>query len=126
MEPPHNTRLFLAKAQFGHRTHMQLWFTLSDPTMEEAVFAEPLNCEFPKLPEFTRLPDESTILRFGKTPSPRHRLEKHKLAEQVLGVVNGILSRRGQLLNTGTVVDASLMTTGWPLPDSEAGCSARP
>ena len=86
------------------RTHfLQLWFTLSDPAMEEAFFDVPLYREFAQLPEFTRLPDESTILRF------RHRLEKHKLAEQVLGVVNGILSQRGLLLKTGTVVDATLI-----------------
>ena len=86
------------------RTHfLQLWFTLSDPAMEEAFFDVPLYREFAQLPEFTRLPDESTLLRF------RHRPEKHKLAEQVLRVVNGILSQRGLLLKTGTVVDATLI-----------------
>jgi IS5 family transposase len=44
--------------------------------MEEAFFDAPLYREFAQLQEFGRLPDESTILRF------RHRLEKHKLAEQ--------------------------------------------
>ena len=86
------------------RTHfLQLWFTLSDPAMEEAFFDVPLYREFAQLPEFTRLPDESTILRF------RHRLEKHKLGEWVLSVVNGILSQRGLLLKTGTVVDVTLI-----------------
>ena len=86
------------------RTHfLQLWFTLSDPAMEEAFFDVPLYREFAQLPEFTRLPDESTLLRF------RHRPEKHKLAEQVLRVVNGILSQRGLLLKTGTVVDVTLI-----------------
>ena len=56
---------------------MQQWFTLSDPGMEEAFFDTPLYREFAQLDEFARLPDESTILRF------RHRLEKHKLAEQM-------------------------------------------
>ena len=92
------------------RVHfMQQWFTLSDPGMEEAFFDTPLYREFAQLEEFGRLPDESTILRFGKTPSPRHRLEKHKLAEQILGVVNEILIQRGLLLKTGTVVDATLI-----------------
>ena len=57
---------------------MQQWFSLSDPAMEEAFFDTPLYCEFAQLEEFGRLPDESTILRF------RHRLEKHKLATQIL------------------------------------------
>jgi len=75
------------------RTHfLQQWFILSDPGMEEAFFATPLYREFAQLEEFARLPDESTILRF------RHRLEKHKLAEQILATVNDILIQRGLLL----------------------------
>ena len=86
------------------RVHfMQQWFTLSDPGMEEAFFDTPLYREFAQLEEFGRLPDESTILRF------RHRLEKHKLAEQILSVVNDILVGRGLMLKTGTVVDATLI-----------------
>ena len=82
---------------------MQQWFTLSDPAMEEAFFDTPLYREFAQLEEFARLPDESTILRF------RHRLEKHKLTEQILATVNEILTQRGLLLKTGTVVDATLI-----------------
>ena len=65
--------------------------TLSDPAMEEAFVDTPLYRQFAQIEEFTCLPDESTILRFGKTPSPRHRLEKHKLSEQMLEAVNDIL-----------------------------------
>ena len=53
--------------------------------------------------EFGRLPDESTILRF------RHRLEKHKLAEQILQTVNELLAERGLLLKMGTAIDATLI-----------------
>ena len=82
---------------------MQQWFTLSDPAMEEAFFDTPLYREFAQLEEFGRLPDESTIVRF------RHRLEKHKLAEQILSVVNELLTQRGLLLKAGTAVDATLI-----------------
>ena len=82
---------------------MQQWFSLSDPAMEEAFFDTPLLREFAQLDAFARLPDESTILRF------RHRLEKHKLAEQILATVNDILIERGLLLKAGTVVDATLI-----------------
>jgi len=86
------------------RVHfMQQWFTLSDPAMEEAFFDTPLYREFAQLEEFARLPDESTILRF------RHRLEKHKLAEQILETVNQLLTERGLLLKAGTAVDATLI-----------------
>jgi len=91
------------------RVHfMQQWFTLSDPAMEEAFFDTPLYREFAQLEEFTRLPDESTILRF------RHRLEKHKLGPQILATVNELLTQKGLLLKTGTVVDATLI----PAPSS--------
>ena len=83
---------------------MQQWFTLSDPGMEEVFFDTPLYREFAQLDEFCRLPDESTILRF------RHRLETHKLAEQILTTVNEILTQRGLLLRAGTVVDDTLIT----------------
>ena len=77
--------------------------------MEEAFVDTPLYKEFAQLRELERLPDESTILRFGKTQRPRHRLEKHKLAERILAVVKELLSQRGLQLKTGTVVDATLI-----------------
>ncbi len=82
---------------------MQQWFTLSDPAMEEALHDVPLFREFASLGWDTRLPDETTILRF------RRLLEDHKLAPQILGVVNELLSSKGLLLRTGTVVDATLI-----------------
>jgi hypothetical protein len=86
------------------RTHfMQQWFTLSDPAMEEAFFDTPLYRDFAQLEEFARMPDESTILRF------RHRLEEHKLADQILITVNDLLTAKGLLLKAGTVVDATLI-----------------
>jgi IS5 family transposase len=84
---------------------MQQWFTLSDPAMEEALHDVPLFREFAGLDNWnTRLPDESTILRF------RHLLEKHKMAPQILGVVNELLRHKGLLLKAGTVVDATLIS----------------
>ena len=86
------------------RVHfMQQWFSLSDPAMEEAFFDIPLYREFAQLSAFGRLSDESTILRF------RHRLEKYKLADQILSTVNELLEQRGLLLKVGTAVDATLI-----------------
>ena len=82
---------------------MHQWFTLSDPTMEEALRDVPVFREFAGLNYETRLPDERTIPRF------RHMLEKHELAEQILVVVNEMLQARGLLLKAGTVVDATLI-----------------
>jgi IS5 family transposase len=83
---------------------MQQWFGLSDPAMEEALHDVPLYREFAGLDNWTtRLPDESTILRF------RHLLEKHKLAVQILAVINDMLRDKGLMLRAGTVVDATLI-----------------
>lgn len=61
---------------------LEQWFTLSESGMEEAFFDTPLYGEFAQLDEFSRPPDESTILRF------RHRLEENKIAEQIRSVVH--------------------------------------
>ncbi|MGF6651290.1 IS5 family transposase [Paraburkholderia youngii] len=51
--------------------------------MEEALYDVPLYRDFAGLDGgMTRLPDESTILRF------RHLLEAHGLAAQMLAMVN--------------------------------------
>ena len=87
------------------RIHLlQQFFGHSDPAMEEALHDIPLYREFAHLDAgLTRLPDESTILRF------RHLLEQHQLAPQILASVNARLMARGLLLKSGTVVDATLI-----------------
>lgn len=83
---------------------MQQWFGLSDPAMEEALHDVLLYCEFAGLdPCISRLPDESTILRF------RHLLEEHNLSLQLLATINSTLASKGLMLKTGTVVDATLI-----------------
>jgi len=82
---------------------LQQWFSLSDTAMEEAFFDTPLYREFARLDEFSRMPDESTILRF------RHRLGEHKLADAILAMVNELLSSQGLMLKEGSAVDATLI-----------------
>jgi IS5 family transposase len=84
--------------------YLQHWFALSDLAMEEALHCMPVFREFAKLKEgVTRLPDETTILRF------RHLLEKHDLAAGMLRVVNDILQAQGLMMRQSTVVDATLI-----------------
>jgi IS5 family transposase len=83
---------------------MQQWFGLSDPAMEEALHDVPLYREFAGLDAgVTRMPDESTILRF------RHLLEANDLSIQLMAAINTILAAKGLLLKSGTVVDATLI-----------------
>ena len=84
---------------------MQQWFGLSDPAMEESLHDVPLYREFAGLDAgLSRMPDESTILRF------RHLLEQHNLSIQLLATINATLAKRGLMLKTGTVVDATLIS----------------
>ncbi|MBT0569004.1 IS5 family transposase [Curvibacter sp. CHRR-16] len=96
--PPFPTQVML-------RIHLlQQFFGHSDPTMEEALHDIPLYREFAHLDAgISRLPDESTILRF------RHLLQEHGLGQQILASVNAKLIDRGLMLKTGTVVDATLI-----------------
>ena len=106
---PHCPRAKTGRPPFAVETmlrihYLQQWFSLSDPAMEEALHDTPLFREFAKTDQgVTRLPDETTILRF------RHLLERHNLAPDMLRLVNDILGAKGLLLRTGTVVDATLI-----------------
>ena len=81
---------------------LQQWFALSDPAMEEALEGIPMYWQFAQLdPGITRLPDETTILRF------RHLLETNNLSLQIMGTINALLTQRGLMLKTGTIVGTS-------------------
>ena len=82
---------------------LQLWWSLSDPAMEEELHDRPLYRRFAGLDGAARMPDETTILRF------RHLLEKHQLAPQVLAAINAGLAQQGLMLKTGTIVDATII-----------------
>ena len=88
------------------RIHLlQQFFGHLHPAMEEALHDIPLYREFAHLDAgITRLPDESTILRF------RHMLVEHQLDQQILVAVNAKLIDRGLMLKTGPVVDAPLIS----------------
>ena len=106
---PYYPKAKTGRPPFGIETmlrihYLQQWFALSDPAMEEALHDMPVFREFARLEDgVTRLPDETTILRF------RHLLEKHNLATDMLRVVNDFLQAKGLLMKKGTVVDATLI-----------------
>ena len=82
----------------------QQWYGLSDPGMEEALYdSESIRrfCGIELMDD--TVPDESTILQF------RHRLEKHRLTEQLFAAVNVHLNKHQLLLRKGTMVDATLI-----------------
>lgn len=79
------------------------WRSLSDPTMEEAIFDSLLHREFFRLGKFSHVPNESTILRF------HHRLEKHKLGDANLATFYELLSSQGLMLKESSAVDVKLV-----------------
>ena len=84
---------------------MQQWFNLSDPQAEDALYdIEPMR-RFAgiELAE-DAVPDETTILRF------RHLLEEHRLTEAIFAEVRTLLEKRGLLLKSGTIVDATIIS----------------
>lgn len=81
---------------------MQLWFSLSDPAMEETLYDSFSMRQFAKLPG-GRVPDETTILNF------RHLLEQHNIADEALEAVNLLLQDQGIQVRKGTIVDATII-----------------
>ena len=83
---------------------LQLWFDLSDPQAEDAMYDSESMRRFAGVGlSDDVVPDESTILRF------RHLLEKHGLAEAIFEEIKGLLEEKGLLMKSGTIVDATII-----------------
>jgi IS5 family transposase len=83
---------------------VQQWFNLSDPGVEELLYESPVIRRFIGVDlGIAAAPDETTILRF------RHMLEKHDLGGLMLDAVNVHLEAKGIKIQTGTIVDATII-----------------
>ena len=83
---------------------VQQWFNLSDPGVEELLYESPVIRHFVGVDlGIASAPDETTILRF------RHLLEKHDLGGLMLEAVNVHLEAKGIKIQTGTIVDATII-----------------
>lgn len=86
------------------RVHcMQLFYNLSDPAMEDALYEIESMRRFAGLRLVDRLPDETTILNF------RHFLERHDLGKVLFNEVNKHLEKNGLMLREGSIVDATII-----------------
>lgn len=107
-------RRYYAKAGNGRRPYpltvmlrvhcMQLFYNLSDPAMEDALYEIESMRRFAGLRLNQPIPDETTILKF------RHLLETHELGKTVFALINKSLVREGVLLKEGTIVDATIIS----------------
>jgi len=83
---------------------LQLWYNLSDPAMEDWLYAVTPVRQFAGLElGVDAIPDETTILNF------RHLLERHGLQEQIFEQIKAELDGKGLLLKEGTIVDATII-----------------
>lgn len=86
------------------RVHcMQLFYNLSDPAMEDALYEIESMRRFAGLRLSDSLPDETTILNF------RRLLENNDLCEVIFQTINQHLAEQGLFLKEGTIVDASII-----------------
>jgi len=83
---------------------VQQWFNLSDPGVEELLYESPAIRRFIGVDlGIAAAPDETTVLRF------RRLLEEQDLGGMMLDAVNVHLEAKGIKIQTGTIVDATII-----------------
>jgi transposase, IS5 family len=83
---------------------LQVWFSLSDEGVEDAIYDSYAMRRFMRL-DFAveQVPDATTLLHF------RHLLEEHKLGEKLLAAQNEIFHAQGWIMRGGSIVDATII-----------------
>jgi transposase, IS5 family len=83
---------------------LQVWFSLSDEGVEEAIYDSYAMRRFMGL-DFTveQVPDATTLLHF------RHLLEEHELGEKLFAAQNEIFQQQGWIMRGGSIVDATII-----------------
>lgn len=83
---------------------LQVWFSLSDEGVEEAIYDSYAMRRFMGLDfALEQVPDATTLLHF------RHLLEKHQLGEKLFESQNQIFEREGWIMRGGSIVDATII-----------------
>ena len=83
---------------------MQLFYNLSDPGMEDALYEIESMRRFAGLRLSDRIPDETTILNF------RRFLETRQRGQKVFAEINNHLGEHDLMLKGGSIVDASIIS----------------
>lgn len=83
---------------------LQIWFHLSDPGTEDAIYDSYAMRKFTGINFMTeRVPDETTLCKF------RHLLEEHELNKLFFDAINRVMEETGHMLKGGTIVDATII-----------------
>lgn len=83
---------------------LQVWFSLSDEGVEDAICDSDAMRRFVGVDFFEeRAPDATTLLKF------RHLLERNKIGEKIFADVRERLISAGLMMQGGTIVDATII-----------------
>lgn len=84
---------------------LQLWFNLSDPAVEEALYDSASMRRFAGIDlGIEPVPDETTVCKF------RHLLERNGMGKTLLRAMNTYLRENGIKVGNGTIVDATIIS----------------
>ena len=83
---------------------LQIWFNLSDPATEDAIYDSYAMRKFTGIDFMTEtVPDETTLCKF------RHLLETNGLNKLFFDAINRVMLQTGHLMKGGTIVDATII-----------------
>lgn len=84
---------------------LQIWFNLSDPATEDAIYDSYSMRKFSKIDFLTEsVPDETTLCKF------RHLLEENGLNKLFFDAINRVMVQTGHMMKGGTIVDATIIS----------------
>ena len=83
---------------------LQIWFNLSDPATEDAIYDSYAMRKFTGI-DFLKesVPDETTLCKF------RHLLEVNGLNKLFFEAINRVMVQSGHMMKGGTIVDATII-----------------
>ena len=83
---------------------LQVWFSLSDEGVEDAIYDSYAMRRFMRLDfAIEQVPDATTLLHF------RHLLEEQELGQQLFTAQNEIFEQQGWIMRGGSIVDATII-----------------
>lgn len=83
---------------------LQIWFNLSNPATEDAIYDSYAMRKFTGINFLTEsVPDETTLCKF------RHLLEKNGLNKLFFDAINRVMVSAGHMMKGGTIVDATII-----------------
>ena len=83
---------------------LQIWFNLSDPATEDAIYDSYAMRKFTGIDFMTEaVPDETTLCKF------RHLLEANGLNKLFFDAINRVMVQTGHMMKGGTIVDATII-----------------